>query len=96
MTIAKPLLRWFSAQQVYARLEAEHLLSIDRNVLGRADKIRLKAWPAPFLVLFYVLVCKGCLLDGWYGWYYALQRLLAETLLALEIIDRRQGHDVVP
>jgi hypothetical protein len=36
-----------------------------------------------------VLFIKGCLLDGWHGWYYALQRLLAETLIALEILDRR-------
>jgi len=28
-------------------------------------------------------------LDGWPGWYYALQRLCAETLIALEIIERR-------
>jgi len=28
-------------------------------------------------------------LDGWPGWYYALQRLCAETLIALEILDRR-------
>jgi hypothetical protein len=46
--------------------------------------------PAPIAVLLYVLFVKGCIRDGWPGWYYALQRLFAETLLALEIIDRRR------
>jgi glycosyltransferase involved in cell wall biosynthesis len=85
----KPLVRWFTAQQRYAHEEAEHLVASDRKTLSRADRIRLAAWPAPFAVLIYVLVLKGCLLDGWPGWYYALQRLLAEIMLALELIDRR-------
>jgi hypothetical protein len=50
-------------------------------------------WPAPIAVLLYVLFVKRCVLDGWPGWYYALQRLFAETLLALEIIDRRFRND---
>jgi hypothetical protein len=29
------------------------------------------------------------LLDGPAGWFYAFQRLLAELLLALELLDRR-------
>jgi hypothetical protein len=31
-------------------------------------------------------------LDGWPGWYYALQRTTAEMLLAVEILDRRLGQ----
>ncbi len=46
-------------------------------------------WPAPIGVLFYTLLAKGCLLDGWAGWYYALQRAIAEALIAIEIADRR-------
>ena len=53
------------------------------------DQLRLAAWPAPLAVLIYTLFIKGCLLDGWAGWFYALQRMLAETLIALEIINRR-------
>jgi hypothetical protein len=41
------------------------------------------------LVLFYALFVKGCILDGWAGWYYVLQRTLAEVMVALEIVDRR-------
>ncbi len=85
----KPLARWFTAQQRYAREEAEHLLASDHKALGLVDRVRLAVWPAPLAVLMYTLIFKGCLLDGWPGWYYALQRLVAETMLALELIDRR-------
>jgi glycosyltransferase involved in cell wall biosynthesis len=94
----KPLARWLASQQRYARDEAEHLLNSDRGSLGWTDRIRLAAWPAPLLVFVYTLFVKGCLLDGWRGWFYALQRALAEILLALEIINRRleRTHDTSP
>jgi glycosyltransferase involved in cell wall biosynthesis len=85
----KPLARWFASQQRYAREEAEYLLEARRGALTRADKVRLMGWPAPLGVFFYALLAKGCLLDGWPGWYYVLQRVIAETLIALEILDRR-------
>lgn len=85
----KPLARWISSQQRYASEEAIHLLGASPDKLSRVDKIRAMGWPAPLLVLLYTLFVKGCLLDGWPGWYYALQRLVAESLMALEIIDRR-------
>ena len=85
----KPLKRWLASQQRYAREEAEYLLTADRKVLSWADRVRFAAWPAPIAAFIYTLVFKGCLFDGWPGWYYAFQRLLAETLIALEIIDRK-------
>jgi glycosyltransferase involved in cell wall biosynthesis len=85
----KPLARWLSAQQRYVALEAEHLLAAPRSSLRRTDRIRLLGWPAPILVFLYALLWKGCLLDGWRGWLYVLQRTLVETMLALKIVDRR-------
>lgn len=85
----KPLSRWFASQQRYSCSEADHLLASNRQSLSRVDRIRLAAWPAPLMVFIYTLLFKGCLLDGWPGWYYALQRLFAETMIALTIIDRR-------
>jgi glycosyltransferase involved in cell wall biosynthesis len=85
----KPLARWFESQQRYAREESEYLLEARRGSLTRTDKIRLMGWPAPVGVFFYTLLAKGCLFDGWPGWYYVLQRVIAETLIALEIADRR-------
>jgi glycosyltransferase involved in cell wall biosynthesis len=85
----KPLSRWFKSQAGYAAREAAHLLATPKAQLSRAERIRLMGWPAPFLVFFYVLFAKGAVMDGWAGWFYALQRLLAEVLLALELLDRR-------
>lgn len=85
----KPLTRWFGSQQKYARIEADHLLATPWSDLRRTDRLRVMGWPAPPLVFAYTLIAKGCLLDGWPGWYYVLQRLLAETMIALEISDRR-------
>jgi glycosyltransferase involved in cell wall biosynthesis len=85
----KVLARWIISQQNYARDEASYLLELPNSELSRIDKLRLMGWPAPVMVLIYVLFVKGCILDGWPGWYYALQRLCAEVLLALEIVDRR-------
>lgn len=85
----KPLARWFASQQSYARREAEHLLTMPREAMSRTDRIRVLAWPAPPLVFIYTLFVKRCLLDGWPGWIYALQRTLAEIVIALEILDRR-------
>lgn len=85
----KPLARWLKSQLGYAAREAAHLLSAPRASLSRADRIRLMGWLAPILVFPYVLIAKGALLDGPAGWFYAFQRLLAEVLLALELLDRR-------
>jgi hypothetical protein len=85
----KPLSRWIASQQSYARLEADYLLKADAGVLSASDRLRRMAWPAPVVVFFYVLVVKGCLFDGWPGWFYTLQRVLAECMIALQLIDRR-------
>lgn len=92
----KPLSRWFASQQRYAQTEAEHLLAAQRSELGLPDKLRLMMWPAPPLVLLYTLFAKGCILDGWAGWFYALQRLLAETMLALELCERKLSGRTLP
>ena len=85
----KPLSRWLISQQSYSRLEADYLLKAGAGVLSATDRLRRMAWPAPIVVFFYVLVVKGCLFDGWPGWFYTLQRVLAECMIALELIDRR-------
>jgi glycosyltransferase involved in cell wall biosynthesis len=85
----KPIGRWFASQRQYACDEADHLLNARREILSRVDRIRLMAWPAPIGALLYALFLNGCVLDGWAGWYYALQRATAEALIALELIERR-------
>ncbi len=85
----KPLARWLASQHRYAREEARYLAETPVETLTRGDRIRRMGWPAPIGIFLYTLFAKGCLLDGWPGWCYALQRLVAETLIALEIVDRR-------
>ena len=43
---------------------------------------------APLAVLFYCLIVRGGVLDGWAGFYYAFQRMLAELLLSLYLIEQ--------
>jgi glycosyltransferase involved in cell wall biosynthesis len=85
----KPLARWFASQQRYTRDEADHLQKLSRDEMRFPDRLRFMGFPAPFLVFFYTLFVKGCVFDGWAGWHYALQRLCAEVMLALELVDRR-------
>lgn len=85
----KPVSRWLTSQQKYAKLEADHLLSVSRASLRGVDKIRLMIWLAPGVVFLYTLIVKRCILDGWPGWLYVLQRTLAETMIAIELVDRR-------
>ena len=85
----KPLSRWLDSQRAYANLEAEHLLSKNSKTLGWPDRLRSWIWPAAGAAFFYTLLVKGCLFEGWPGWFYVLQRTYAELLLSLELLDQR-------
>lgn len=83
----KPLKRWFESQQRYMALEAKKLLASDRSTRSKADRIRRLRLVAPLAVLFYCLIVRGGVLDGWPGFYYAFQRMFAELLLSLYLIE---------
>ena len=85
----KPLQRWFGAQARYARVEADHLLAAAPGSLGLKDRLRRTGVAGPPLVFVYTLVVARALFDGWPGWFYTLQRTIAEAMIALEIVDRR-------
>lgn len=82
----KSLERWTRSQISYMQLERRKLLT--EKKLSFADQLRLSLI-GPFIVFFYTLLVKGAILDGRAGLFYAYQRLLAETLLALELLDHR-------
>lgn len=88
----KPLDRWMSAQVRYARLEAGKLISTASTSLPLADRIRKSRWIAPWLVPAIVLIRLGVFRDGWRGWYYALQRGIAESILSLLLIEGHIGN----
>jgi glycosyltransferase involved in cell wall biosynthesis len=85
----KSLRRWISSQQRYARDEAAYLLELPRHKMSKTDKVRALGWPAPILIFLYTLFVKACVFDGRPGWHYVLQRLCAEVLIALELVDQR-------
>ncbi|MEH2348533.1 MAG: glycosyltransferase family 2 protein [Nostoc sp.] len=83
----KPLSRWLWAQDRYMVIEAKKLLETPESELSFSDRIRKQKILAPFIILIYCLILKGGILDGWHGWYYAFQRMLAETLLAIRLFE---------
>ncbi|MEJ1935068.1 hypothetical protein WDZ92_33135, partial [Nostoc sp. NIES-2111] len=85
----KPLSRWFASQRNYAEKEALHLMNSDPAALSRNDRLRRVGWIVPLVVLPYVLFAKRCVFDGRAGLFYALQRLVAEALIATELTERR-------
>src|SRR5262245_13800735 len=61
----KPLGRWFRSQLKYAELEAQKLKTSAQ--LGRNDRLRKLLVVAPPAVLFYCLLVRGGIFDGWPG-----------------------------
>lgn len=88
----KPLSRWLWAQDRYMIIETQKLLKTPDSELSFGDRIRRQRILAPFVVLFYCLILNKGILDGWAGWYYALQRMLAEILLSIRLIETEKLH----
>jgi len=84
----KPLRRWLQSQKRYTKLEVEKLRVMDPAKLGLVD--RLRRWPlvVPPVALFYCLIVRGGVRDGWHGFYYAFQRGTAELMLSLYWIKK--------
>jgi glycosyltransferase involved in cell wall biosynthesis len=89
----KSTARWLSSQEKYARLEAEKLSAAPKEGLKIQDRLRLTGWIAPLIVAPYALFARGLILDGWPGMFYALQRMYAELLLALFLLEKRLRGD---
>lgn len=85
----KPLSRWFASQAAYARLESDKLREAPREQLRISDRVRLGFILAPWINLAITLFGKGLILDGWRGWYYTLQRLIAELMISVSLLDHK-------
>ena len=83
----KSLGHWVKSQYKYADLEAQKLMTASK--LGWKDRIRRCYVLAPVLTLFYCLFYKMLLLDGWRGFYYTFQRVFAELLLSMVLLERK-------
>jgi glycosyltransferase involved in cell wall biosynthesis len=87
----KPFSRWLWAQDRYMILEVQKLAETRSRDLSWGDRIRKTKILAPFAILVYCLILKGGILDGWHGFYYAFQRVLAEIMLAIRLIEHEQS-----
>jgi glycosyltransferase involved in cell wall biosynthesis len=83
----KPLSRWLWAQDRYMVIESKKLLETPEHELSIGDRLRKRKILAPLIIFIYCLILKGGILDGWHGWYYTFQRVLAEILLSIHIIE---------
>jgi glycosyltransferase involved in cell wall biosynthesis len=92
----KPLSRWFSSQDKYAKLEADKLLTLAPSELSPQDRIRRSMILGPLLVFFYTLLFRRAVLDGWAGWFYTFQRTLAEIMLTLRLLEKRINTSLAP
>ena len=85
----KPLAHWLASQAKYARLEADKLATMPPDQRRPLDRVRRTIVLGPAAIAFYTLFVKGTILDGWPGWFYAGQRIAAEYVLSLELLERR-------
>jgi glycosyltransferase involved in cell wall biosynthesis len=85
----KSLSRWLWAQGNYARLEAKAQAGTAFNNLSLRGRLRRMLIVMPILMPCHFLLMRGGLLDGRTGVFYALQRMIFEALLALEIVGQR-------
>jgi glycosyltransferase involved in cell wall biosynthesis len=84
----KSLDRWIMSQRHYAGLEARK-----RTASAAGRRLELREWLrartplSPFAVVVYCLIVRGGIFDGRAGWYYALQRMIAEALICTAGLD---------
>jgi glycosyltransferase involved in cell wall biosynthesis len=83
----KPLSSWLAAQDRYARLECDQLVSTPWAELGWRDRLRRMIVVAPWLVPIYCLTIGRGFLDGRRGLFYALQRGIAEAILSARLVE---------
>ena len=84
----KSLRRWLASQQRYAELEAKKILTTPGR-LDFADKVRRLRFVAPLAMGVYCSIWRGAILDGWPGIFYVCQRVVAELLLSLNLLEFR-------
>lgn len=92
----KPLQRWLASQVSYQAIEAAKLRATPFAQLSLPDRLRKYTPLAPFAALVFSLLWKGGVLEGWRGWTYAQQRMYAELLLHLMLLEGKQSLSTRP
>jgi glycosyltransferase involved in cell wall biosynthesis len=86
----KPIGGWVLAQLRYTNLEKSKLLAESPESLSWTDRIRRMRIVAPVAMLFYCLIVRRGIFDGWAGFDYAFQRMIAEAMLSVQLLE----HDL--
>jgi len=81
----KPIQDWVAAQNHYMTRE---LAKVSSGAGGVRAQLRLMPPLMPFGAFFYCLFGKGLILDGRRGLFYALQRMVAEAILSLMVLEK--------
>jgi glycosyltransferase involved in cell wall biosynthesis len=92
----KPLQRWLASQGRYLAIEAAKLRATPSRQLSLADRLRKHTPLAPVAALLFCLLWKGGVLEGWRGWAYAQQRMYAELLLHLMLLEDHPSLSTPP
>jgi hypothetical protein len=61
-----------------------------REDLTRA-RTQGRSMPHSFRLFLYTLIAKRCIFDVWPGLLYVLQRTMAKTMIAAELVNRKLG-----
>jgi Glycosyl transferase family 2 len=78
--------QWLAGQARYMRLELE---SLRMYKAGLVRWLRLRPPLMPIVVFLYCLFGKGLILNGRAGVFYALQRMVAEAVLSLMMLEEK-------
>ncbi len=84
----KSLERWLQSQSRYQAIEADKLLTRPWSELGWADRLRCTRVLGPLAVALHCLVVKGLVFDGAAGLYYTAQRVTADLILSMHLLQR--------
>jgi glycosyltransferase involved in cell wall biosynthesis len=82
----KPLAAWLVGQSRYMQLELERL---QVNDVGLSRWLRVRPPLMPIIVFIYCLFAKGLIFNGRAGLFYALQRMVAEAVLSLMVLEEK-------
>ena len=82
----KPLAAWLGRQSRYMQLEFEQLQVSD---VGLSRWLRLRPPLMPIIAFIYCLLAKGLIFSGRAGLFYALQRMVAEAVLSLLVLEEK-------
>ena len=83
----KSFSKGLQAQDRYMRLEAQHILRSKWSEFRTRGQGEKRADVRTFCRVLYCYFGKLLVMDGSYGLFYAFQRMLAETLLSLRLIE---------